>query len=291
MENTPKTTTFNLAIEIPDLSTIIAEEMTKVISEEAIRESVAKHCKNLADNFLDQSFRTHSEFGKSVKEHLETQLKFDPKKVPIPGYEDLIAESFKKAWKGMNKKELVVKAEKLMASILDLAPKTITIGELANLYLEHLKEYHTYELEQAHNETDNGIVYHGFSIKRREPESSYSSFYDFDFLVTGLAEEKVESKWSHKFTRKGLYLNLHVMITDKAGEKPYGETEIKKYDEYKITYGTMDNTQLTSIDMAEWHDMSDFAQLIYKMCKAGTIIIDDGSEPNNLEREHSEYSC
>ena len=256
----------NINIQIPDFHKIISEELTKCLSEESLRKVVQENCTNIIKNSIDENFRTYSDFGKQLQNHISSCIGFDPSEIPVASYSKIVSDSFKEIYDKISDDEVKTKTNELMNSLVLQAPKKINLSELIKDYAEYVKDNLNSELKESVSYSDEGIFYHELHIDEEECNDynySYSSFRDIHIKVDNIEES---------------FFRLHIYKY--------------KNDNSHITYFCNSDKYFTSIniDLLKWSNLNSFEQKLYLLQTGKTnIILDYDKCPKYIERE--DYGC
>ena len=171
-----------MQIEIPDIDiqAIINDELNKSLSEDALRAIIQKSAGACVKEAIEKQFGWNGSLKEGVEAFVKEKITFDPSKIHVSTYSDIVCEQIRLAIEGFKDSELERKAQLMVEEIMEGAPKKYKLSDILQLYREH------------HSLDDDELVEY-------EEISEYSSisFDDHIFKSSGCDKLKL-----HIFKRK-----------------------------------------------------------------------------------------
>ncbi len=146
-----------------DLSIILGTAIGKLLDSGKVEEIIqAKINKTFAES-IDEALRSYSDFGKQLSEKIKEALTFDPSRISVQEYNQMVTHIIERKLHDYMEKQAAEGIGKAMEEILKPAPPTMKLSELIEEFKRDAAEWHGHERENPH------ISVHV------EPESRYGS--------------------------------------------------------------------------------------------------------------------
>lgn len=230
-----------------DLNKLVNDALVKLEEEKFIEQVVQKRLEKTIEDIIDDTFRSWSDFGKNLKEHINNNLNIDLKNLKLQEYNTLVLKAVQEE---LDKNITVQGIDKIKESVNemlnDVKPEYELSEIISKLKDENIKEEYEYDeddqIDLIIEEASYGYVH---IYMQNQQDSGYSSY------LSG------NSKYSYDYQ----------IDLDKEG-KPYSvKFKGKEIDTKKICGG------LYGLD-----------RLLFKIYASGSkIILDHGTDADNYD--------
>lgn len=194
-----------------DFNNTIAKTMTKLTEENYVGQVIEKHMKKTIDDIVESSLRSHSDFGKGLKELVQAQLQINLEELDLPSYNELIIQTIKSGVERSLHEMGVAKMTEQLEEILGTKKETINFSEILKEMAESDCDLEELEYEDIHEITvhdDSGsrtlkFIYFDPEEDKESYQCKYRLVLNSDGTVSSFRIR--DKEFNHKEIMGGLY--------------------------------------------------------------------------------------